>query len=321
VLVDGNRTLAREIDPITLPGQQPDTPMWHIQLGSAPWPQRLQVMYQGRCDVTNNGRVSLRAPRLQKPTGEPITISHTTWSVYAPSIAGIGVPQNVAAVENQRYEDETILRSLGALLDDAQLLVRDSPREDITAWFAPWARRSQAVLDRLRDPNSTDDDPDQQQIRQLEADYRIRVSRLGMLEPLDRLYNLAGELEQRDLWRESQWHDGSLVRCVASSVADDSLPQLDLEYPQFTLQASHARLVAAAIVAGMALFVPWSWPTRDVAKLFSRYPHVAGVLLGLAWWLVLSPRWMGLLIAVVVLAIWTYGTLRQRRLFLPRRAS
>ena len=207
--------------------------------------------------------------------GKPIGISKAMWSVRASRYAGRGDPQDAELAGGAPHEDTTVVGALNEVFADAQLL-RDNPHEHVAAWFSPWAFRSRAVLDRLRDPAATDDDPEQQEIKQLQADQRIQVGSLGMLQLLDDLDSSKRPLEQQDLWHETQWNDGLLVRCVSSSGPDASLPQLVIDYPRFSQPAPAIRYFLAAFIACLA-FVPQSrWPIQRSGAWLRRYPHVVG---------------------------------------------
>jgi hypothetical protein len=320
-MVDEKRTSARRIMPDD--SESKPLPTWQVDLATAPWPQQVRVLFEGRCDINNNGRLRVLSPRLSDDGGNPIPYAigcREFWSVFAPDDAGTAPP--VVVNESSRDRREMLLARLeayNALLEDAKLLVGDRPREEKIAWCLPWARRADAIVDELRASDQADDAAEMRHLTELENDYRINVAEyLGVLEAFDRVGTGRPELDLEGPWRESQWSAGGMFHCMTNQSAS-LLPELVVDYPRFSRPTSHARYCLAMFVAWVALVVPSRTHLRRAAEWLLDHPHVTGVVLGCAWTCFLFPRWFGLLIVATVTFAWLYGAFHRRQLTLPTK--
>jgi hypothetical protein len=82
---------------------------------------------------------------------------------------------------------------------------------------------------------------------------------------------------------------------------DGSSPAINLSYPRFGGGISAERFLAAFLLMG-AIFATYRWvEPRSVMAGIRRWPHAVGCVVGLAWWLWLSPSALGL--AIVLMSV------------------
>lgn len=313
--------------PVTTPSGN-DRGAYRISVPQSPWPQRIRAIYRGSADSGFGGQVKLQAPRLlttrdeDMPTEIPIT--NEVWTVHAPATRGPGM---IADPEFEQVDEATMNRTLmsafATLWNNSQVNLREKQREEQLAWLASWSMRMEEVFGLLAEQEDDgSDDPELETLRQLMDDF----PEVFQPELYGRTDLVPNQVRTQDLWSESQWLSGQLLRCVRdrdTNVASRSsnhtgaanFPALKLRYPRQS--TSRTRY----FMAGLVIFVAAAltrWRPSPVWKTWAaRYPHAVAIAIGLMWWLFLTPAWIGVCFSTVVGLIWLEGVVRRRRLMLP----
>lgn len=286
---------------------------WRLDLGAAPWPQRVRIMYVGTCDVGLDGTVALNGPRLATVgTGSVIPVKNELWTVFGAE----DVERPQVLTESDRIisaveRDNIVLTSFNELWQEAKTLVSERPVEEQNVNRRLWAERLSPLVERVERELVADDNPEYQAFLQLLSDYNSHVG--------DSFPTISQRSPQpQDLWNESQRVFGERIVCSSAPSVDGDLPELRLRYDNTKRGVAPIRYLFAAVFL-LCPFVLPSWkPFREVVNWSDRFPHLVLGIIGVVWWFVLVPSIFGIFLAIVSIAMWTIGALRQRRLVLPQ---
>lgn len=303
-------------------------PTFLVSLHSAPWPQRLRVVYKAKADTQLNGSTTVQAPRLltQNDVGQhdAIPILRELWSVYTDGDLGIvsSVGNDAIDLPLSEYDYERIL-AFNDLWSSSEDIIRERPPTEKTIWLSSWVHRLQSIFDQAQRENTWAEDPNLQPMDQLFDDVP---------KVFDPIYYNEAELDAQpiqpiELWHESQWGANRLTRFrtsdeqpqsktaeVPQSSATNELPQLQLEFARSNSNAWATRYLIAGLCLSIAFVLPrWEFGIQFL-KQSMQYPHATAILLGLIWWMTMTPAILGLFGAAVVSLTWLYGTMRRRRL-------
>ena len=290
---------------------------YRVRLDSAPWPQSIRVIYRVKPKYMSRGFV-LEAPRLyasslsQKQV-DSIRINTQLWKVF--SQGNSIVPQR--STIDQTVYDELFVTAFSNLWTNSQVSSREDRGEKV-AWLTNWANRLRETSARLKSRPRADGDsaPDSnlRTLDQIVSDFPEMFDfALFDTKPLD------GRHRSDDLWAESQWLSGKALLCASvgeqSAKNSSGFPSLPMSYVGRRNETLMRYLVGFALV-GLVFSVP---RLSSLEKLFAAcrtYPHVALVVLGLLWWLALTPSWVGLVVAIGAMLLWAVTYLRARRMTL-----
>ena len=125
-------------------------------------------------------------------------------------------------------------------------------------------------------------------------------------------------IRQATLWAESQWLTGNVLY-FASDTQDDAeeFPCLRITVLGSQQHGFFARMLVGIGLVGLVILAPRLAITHRTFEACRRYPHAALAVLGIGWWWLLSPGWIGLFLSVAVLLLWMGTVLRSQRMTLP----
>jgi hypothetical protein len=200
------------------------------------------------------------------------------------------------------------LAQYAEVLDQAAQLATDFSPDDLTRWYSVWGRRFLAELRRGQAATGSSGS----------AGDVAQQHRAALDQATERHAELVAQLKVEQMWQRLQaearrsdatsvWADAlpllGEVQSVGSAGAVAKLP-VSIHAPS-TIPSRLRWVVALGVVlAGLALQV---WP-RDLRVVAPRWPMLAGVLLGLTWWLWLEPSLLGW--AIVGLSLLLIALLR-----------
>jgi hypothetical protein len=270
---------------------------WELMLGPDRLPQTVRVVYVKEVTGTRRGgESSVAAPVLKG-----IRVDRTLWSHYP--LGGTAAARNspAGARVGRLSQDLTRLATGLSMMDLPPDVLTETPPGELMQWYLRWTREQAAVLRRI--------------------DYAT-----GALGREDHgATSLKAEWEaQRQQWAK---RFGS---AAASSLIDDDVvavyepaeifatmtttprttthlswkgkaSQMAVNGPQGSMGDFWLRLASSfCLLLGVAVLcvVNRHRPIRD---FFLSYPRLVGVLVGLAWWLWLTPSLVGWIIVAVSL--------------------
>jgi hypothetical protein len=278
---------------------------WQLGLGSDQLPQRIEVVYQGRLamdDATYGG--SALAPQL----GD-LAVQNVVWTVQSPSGFQLSTASSLRSTTAVRQEFVR-LKSIAAVMNLAPAILPSEAEEEVAAWYAPWARRyttSLAAVRRelLRTRDSETMRSLEGELRALEQEQSQIARRLGMPQNLLRPATAPSSAEQsRHLWDAVVRGGSPPLRYISNGPVEPLVVEAASGAAGHWFERLFWALVVMATVAGAISLMRSRYGDRLWA-----WRHIAGVVLGLAWWWLLWPAFLGwLIVAASLLAL-----LRDRR--------
>lgn len=279
---------------------------WQLPLQSRRFPQRIEILFaeEPRLRAPKNGR-SFKAPILRTTLGT-IAVDKTLWTVTTPRSWGEAIPVGVRA--SSRLEQSLLrLSSIAARIEATQQASEDEDAGTMADWYLPWARRlfeadyevrsRVAILGPSQNSREAADKADR-----ILAEQASVARRLGMGALFARLR------EQTIIRREtlSIWNGfRSEERPVLAIAEKIAIRQLRLRFPR-PIANDQAQRVALALmfVAAVVLFSTVV-PRRTISESVLQWPGAIAIVVGVFWWLCLTPSILGLLwiVFIVLLAL------------------
>ncbi len=295
---EGVRPLLIEVDggqtPLT---GVPQPGVLRIPLGPAGIPQRVEIVFESPVVQSSRRKLELAVPSIAD-----LPVDQTLWTVATPAGRMVGISQTGGKTSGWQVALAR-LESIGTLVERAAATAGDDSADTI-GWYRRWLR----LWDATRNTASVEVDR-----VSVEADRRIAGERL------DELTKQQSEIASR--LGDAQNASGPLPSKDAAGGAFDAwhtalLRGRDLAYHQAAGQSSNiavnvtpsaATFGLGRVVAGMVwmtLLGLFAFALRRglLAESFQRWPQAVGVLVGLIWWMWLSPSVLGLVLAIVCVA-------------------
>jgi hypothetical protein len=262
-----------------------------ITLTSNELPQRIRVLLSGRVSRGGTANVrTIRVPRLCYRAGpndslRDIPVSQTLWTVHQLTPGRLRLGGDLMSAGDL---DLRRLSHLADMLDQAAPLATDFSPTDLQHWYSVWGRRFLVAQQRVQStaPLRSRDGAASESFQQARQRHAAVVQRLKV----DAIYQqLQAEGELSD--STSVWLDAIPVTVnVQRQSFPSGVTQLSVDF-----RPAHSRVpwrLGIVLVVALAGLTLQRWPRfpREVAP---RWPLLAGVLVGLAWWLWLEPSLLG----------------------------
>jgi hypothetical protein len=286
------------------------TGLWKVPLGPAGYPRCLDVLMTGRIPGPDgDGRWTLEAPRI-----EGLKVQRTLWTISAPANYRIEPPEGLAAatpLEQTRLRLEQVRQMI---VRTAEITSDEKGQAD--HWYRLWAKRFltlRGVLETQWQQAGRGDSALESWAPLVSTD-KLPPPVVALLES-PQAAELNAAVNPWSDWTEATWLGAwqtrpAPLRCVtkdgSSALAVSMLPSAAAgrrwrDWLPPTVLAVLVILAVLAVQSGLA------------AAAFSRWPHLAGVGVGLAWWLWLWPSALGwVIVAVSLLASLRPGWRRRR---------
>jgi hypothetical protein len=267
-------------------------------------PQRIEVVFHGKFVQAARDSWLMPTPQL----GD-LTVQNVLWTVDAPrdfqrSAASSARPSNALRQELAR------LKSIAAVTTLASAILPSEAGEEISAWYAPWARRYVATLAAVRRELSRNRESEEVraaevELRFLEQEQSQIARRLGMPQSMLRPTTTLASAEQpRQLWSAVTSSGPPPLRFISSGPIEALIVEASGGTTANWLPRIFWALAVMLVAAGMIVVLRSPYAQRLVA-----WRHLAGVAAGLAWWWWLWPGLLGwIIVAASLVAI-----LRARR--------
>jgi len=272
---------------------------WHLSLGASQLPQFVEIVSQTFASDSAESTNELRRPILL--TGEkPLPVDLSLWTVspadqQARSVANV---TPVAAVDQAALR----LDRLVSITEATTATTGEYSDADIANWLVPWSKMLGEA--RYRAGKANNSSAAAPQVGRASEDLISRAS------------------SRMDAWTKQQSTITDLTTPTQSQnttveSSNDLSEMLDSENAAHYvfeggydhLPLSGELLVSRRVTQGFGLFIVAAiasaslWFVRSPLALdfVCRWPHVVGVLIGIAWWAWLWPSWFGLAIAAATL--------------------
>ncbi|MEE3370876.1 MAG: hypothetical protein VX346_16170 [Planctomycetota bacterium] len=249
---------------------------WRLNLGRQPLPQRIEVIY----DVSQK---AITDETLYVPRVVSFPVEQTLWYVQ---VADREVRGPAGVVVSELEHGVARLRSLTDLLTAAASTARSYSYQDRSRWYLSWRQRFSETQTRLAQINAGESAPGNVSVLdELNARWQDVGQRLEIVEPQSTLTTAPGPLTL--VTRLGDYREGIYLQFMT----DQSTLELgrsvvfDRSSMWRTLAAVLTFVVGCGVWRGMAR----QWNMERVTW----HASTGGIALGLAWWLWLSPSWLG----------------------------
>jgi hypothetical protein len=305
-LPKGCDLIAATVDGLPIQPQAQLQGGWRLNLNSDRLPQRVAVVYRGTTAAADRpGTHEFAAPTL----GE-IPVSQTLWTVAGPSRLSPGECRESEPTGALQREWIRFRQVSGMIESTAGLFSVDN--EETRRWYQLnvryWAAARSAVLRELLPISQTEAGRSmRKEMESLERRQSQFAERADMADVLRHaLADSPKASEPAQWWNETLFDSAGAV----SIHQEGRLTSLDLDYTWAEKSQAWNRVWYATIILIIAALAIWVIRKGLLEELFYLIPslgYAGGAALGLAWWLWLSPSWLGLAIVLISLASWGWS--------------
>ena len=270
---------------------------YRIPLGSRAWPQRIEILFTARLPEPD----PQRGRRFDAPRLGTLPVARMLWTISAPSQHAPQPPAN-ARITTPAEHELLRLNGIARLIERGSNVAAEAPDEKVR-WYRTWIDRFLASRDRLRRYIAEPERADSARTvrRELETTGRRQreiAQRLGTAELLARLSAktpVAGD--PAELWLRTLDRPNPTTQCTLETETGS----LFLVYSRADSDPLSHRLAGALGLVLVILVAGVGIGRGLLTNLLCRWPHLLGVVAGLAWWLWLSPSVLGWAIVLVSL--------------------
>ena len=275
-----------------LPGvlQKLETGRFRLQLGPSQLAQRIEVVYRGPVAIKTS---VLKRVKALAPTIEGFPVGQTLWTVRAPNSVGTGrsrKSQGVATVEQHMLQR---LSAITAILESVTENGPELTTQRMNDWFQPWQARFLKVESRRNQRQSVKGaEKRESDLLAARARYQQLKDRLGVSSSISKMDpELSSGLDLGEVWQTVVAGSDILTRFEGSQT------ELELVYPGIRRSSDFGLRFLVGLGWLLAAGCGWHLLRKGIlGEWWARWPYVAGVCLGLAWWLWLRPSLLGLVI-------------------------
>ncbi len=275
-----------------LPGvlQELETGRFKLQLGPSQLAQRIEVVYRGQVAIKTS---VLKRVKTVAPTIEGFPVGQTLWTVRSPNSVGTGRSRNskgTATVEQH------VLQRLGAIIAILETVTENGPElttKRMNDWFQPWKARFLKVEGRRNQQQSVKvAEKQESDLLATRARYQELKDRLGVSSIVSKTDpEVSSGLDLGEVWQ---------TVVVGSDILgqfEGQQTELELVYPGMRRSSDFGLRFLVGLGWLLAAGCGWHLQRRGIlGEWWARWPYVAGVCLGLVWWLWLRPSLLGLVI-------------------------
>ena len=265
---------------------------FRLSLFSSQLPQRVELVFKGKREAAaaGSGTWLCDFPRL-----EDIPVVRTTWAILSNSESGLpevtgGIqPISGTSIEVGRLDQ---LMDMESLSSELAAVSQPVSRED---WYVPWQRQYQQAWKRLvREELRQEILPGQSQLKRIESRQQQIDPGVGLEEAMS---------DEETVYPPSYGDmfdalsAGSLTMTRFASTPGGAAPQIRFPGTQGSSPwATVGRWLLVLLVLAGIIQVRRN---PILGELLGRWPFAWGALAGIAWWLLLSPPLVGILLMLL----------------------
>jgi len=272
---------------------------WRLTLASSQLPQRIELVFEGKLtpDSSVRGAWSAEAPTLQG-----LNVERTLWTLRGPPGVELELPEAPGSRIDAGRLEMYRMKAATAVADLPSDVLEESTREEIDRWYLLWARRLAASRNRMA-RRGLESDADsrvaESELQRLDREHLELAERLGVSHLRSRATaETARNAAPPELFDDVTACRAPVARCMFQGAVDRvAVRQERADAGDLPLRI----FVALALAAATALATVFL--RRHAAREWLvRWPRAMAVLIGLAWWLWLTPSWLGWVIVAIGLA-------------------
>jgi len=278
--------------------RQAETNRWEMMLGPDRLPQTIRVVYTGKViDGASPGNMPVvAAPVLLGITAErpkDIPVDHTLWTYFPLGEAVTARAGTAADSVGLLSQDLTRWQTGLSMMDLPTGVLADTSPDELKRWYVEWTREQAAVRRRITNA-AGEFGPANQRAADLKRKWESirgawarRLGAAGAPEPLGD--DAAAAHKPADIFATIV----ATPRATTHISQTRRTTQLPVVGPHVRWGDVLSRMLAVLcllLAAGAIYFLNVRRPIHD---LLLSYPRLVGVLVGLAWWLWLTPSVIG----------------------------
>jgi len=299
ILVGGQSTVAASL------GEN----RWEVPLGSTVLPQRIEVLYAGQ--LSEPGLAGLSS--FPVPTPGAIAVRQSVWTVSASDIYRLRAEESDEETTPLQHALAE-LRVLTASLERVAETPGVAP-EPLERWYRDWAQRWMdarlAVLHQLVRVEATHEAASiRTDLESLERRETTASGRLGLSDLFSQIAaDTSGPTGPAAIWRSAEEDRRSaVVFGTSNTLSPVTIRRVELQRSDVASRLT--ALLGLAILGGATV---WGVRRGILPTFFLRWPYVAGVLGGWAWWWWLEPSALGCAVAAAGLAATAWSQWQRRK--------
>jgi hypothetical protein len=284
------------IDRLPQPRQVVANQRWRLSLGRARLPVRIEVVFRGL--VPRDSRDVPHEALAPWLVGLPV--EQTLWTIAGPPWAGLPTVNYQKSLAPADIEIAR-LKSTVALMNTAGSTLVDGPTQDIARWYRPWLdrwRQTRESLQRLAAMSHSGDASTAaaETLSRADADQVQLARRLGVWSAVEPIWNEPiPQDSSSQTWQQSLGRHNPSAHYRLDGAA--TAPVLD--YPRAFAGDWGSRVAQAAVACVIILLIGWAIRSTRLSDVIARWPQAAVIVLGLLWWLLLSPSAVGWIIVAL----------------------
>jgi hypothetical protein len=288
---------------------------WELMLGPSQLPQRIEVAFWG--PTTGRAGGVIHAPRICD-----LPVRQTLWTVQGSAGDRIQLVSRRQQTSPLLHE-QTRWTSIAGLIEDASRFLAESNRADATHWYLPWATRYAQSRNKTVYWSARENDG--------EANQSVALLR-AMDRRLDQVaegLGVAGTKDQvaRDARFATETADIAEVTALqlASSgrwTFPDMAHKIEVEAIGDRPAGHPGRAAMAVLLLGVASLAFLAYSRTEWDRWLHPSPQLLFLLVGMVWWIWLTPSILGLICVLVCSLSLALGIRRRVHNWrLPREAD
>ena len=287
-----------------------DDTTWRVPLDTSDLPKRIEVLFSH----AETDPVAAGSRRLCAPGVLDWPVRQTLWTLCGPS--GFEVTPDPGVPAADRLDQELVrLRTTTEVIEKGVSLPTYEP-DAMSQWYRLWARRWIASQDQVR-RLLTESEPTEaaeaarEELEAIQRRVALVAERLGIGEVLAQVAQTMPPSEAPvALWRRNLEQSPSVLR----SITDQAPQEIAFTCRHSPGEPLWGRLLGALGIAAAAGVLAVGVRREATLSALRRRLPLAGVAIGLAWWLWLRPSVVGCLIAGVSIVVWWTRRRKARRI-------
>jgi len=272
---------------------------WQLRLASEQLPQQVAIRFCGQLPTLKaNCEQLIAVPWITDPP-----VARTLWTVRGPAGGVLSVTHERARAVSAARQEVVRLQHIAGLLTSGAETVLDRPERDVQAWYAPWAVQLACAGARFTRWHWLDEpaegDVESAAVAEVYRQQEAIARRIKAAPTVGQYAQQTSRLAQLvDVWRLSS--DAAGV--TSHYQLDGAAAAVPVYWRVEGAGAFWPRLLAIAVVAalGFGCYALASWGV--FVQWCRRWPWVLGILVGIVWWLLAWPSYLGGIL--IVASLW-----------------
>lgn len=298
-----NQTLvSAELDGRPASIRQIDASTWQLALASPQLPQVIEVISRSSHIGASSNSLKLQRAALLGH-GKPVPAEVSLWSFALPHDSATRL---VRGADETSEGEQAALRfdRMVSIAEAAKATAAELPSPDGFNWFLPWAKLLSDTRDRTQQTSIATHVPRVESQVSHPSEDQIAQAATRLDKWLDDCRRIFADSNRENAAKPVTGMNSAQSRPVSLPagawsyyVAEGGNAELALDLRPSSLTPGESRAIGLLAIVAAAAAGIWLIRRPAALDLLYRWPHLIGVVVGIAWWAWLWPSWVGLLIA------------------------